>query len=173
MAQRFSLYGDLSVGQNLAFFAGAYGLSGMRRRERLDLMVDTFALSSFLGASAGTLPLGYRQRLSLACAIMHGPEALFLDEPTSGVDPITRREFWSHINALVETGVAALVTTHFMDEAEYCDRIALVHRGRIVTTGAPDALKSRARTEEVPDPSLEDAFIHFVTARHPDAAGAA
>lgn len=164
MAQTFSLYGDLSVAQNLAFFAGAYGLTGRRRRERVALMVETFDLEPHLGASAKDLPLGFKQRLSLACATMHEPEVLFLDEPTSGVDPVTRREFWSHINGLVEKGVTILVTTHFMEEAEYCDRIALIYRGQTIATGAPDALKAQVADPDTPDPTLEDAFIALVEA---------
>jgi len=162
MAQTFSLYGDLSTRQNLAFFAGVYGLRGARRRERIELMIETFELKQHLPTSAKQLPLGFKQRLALACAVMHEPRALFLDEPTSGVDPLTRREFWSHINALVQTGVAVLVTTHFMDEAEYCDRSGLIYRGHTIATGSPDALKARAATDEVPEPSLEEAFIHLV-----------
>jgi len=162
MAQSFSLYGDLSTRQNLAFFAGVYGLAGRRRRARMELMIETFELKRHLATTAKDLPLGFKQRLALACAVMHEPSVLFLDEPTSGVDPLTRREFWSHINALVEQGVAVLVTTHFMDEAEYCDRIALIFKGRTIATGSPDALKERAASEEVPEPSLEDAFIRLV-----------
>jgi ABC-2 type transport system ATP-binding protein len=106
--------------------------------------------------------LGFKQRLALACAVMHEPDVLFLDEPTSGVDPVTRREFWTHINGVVEKGMTVMVTTHFMDEAEYCDRIALVYRGRIIATGTPDELKAQASTPAVPDPSMEDAFIELV-----------
>ena len=162
MAQKFSLYGDLSVQQNLTFFAGAYGLSGNLRREATNRMVRTFDLTSQRDRSAGQLPLGYKQRLALACALMHDPSVLFLDEPTSGVDPLTRREFWSHINALVEQGVTVMVTTHFLDEAEYCDRIALVYRGRIIAEGSPDELKDRVRDEQRSEPTLEDAFITLV-----------
>ncbi len=164
MAQTFSLYGDLSVLQNLRFFASVYGLPRARRRDKIDAMIDTFDLSRYLDMNARELPLGIKQRLALACAVMHEPDALFLDEPTSGVDPITRREFWTHINGLVAKGVAILVTTHFMDEAEYCDRIALMYRGETIALDSPDALKSQAQTDECPDPSLEDAFIHLVQA---------
>jgi ABC-2 type transport system ATP-binding protein len=164
MAQKFSLYGDLSVRQNLAFFAGVYGLSGRRRRERTRLMIEIFGLGPYLSASAGTLPLGIKQRLALACAVLHEPAVLFLDEPTSGVDPITRREFWTHINGMVEKGTTIMVTTHFMDEAEYCDRIALIYRGREIATGSPDDLKRQVRTAAVPEPTLEDAFIALVRA---------
>ena len=162
MAQKFSLYGDLSARQNLDFFSGVYGLGGRRRREQIELMIRTFDFGRLSDSAAKDLPLGFKQRLALACAIMHEPEALFLDEPTSGVDPITRREFWSHINGLVEKGVTVLVTTHFMDEAEYCDRIALIYRGQTIATGSPDELKERVQRPELPDPTLEDAFIALV-----------
>lgn len=157
MAQKFSLYGDLSVRQNLEFFAGIYGLTGGRKRSAIDRMIDTFSLESYLKTSAVVLPLGFKQRLALSCAVMHEPAVLFLDEPTSGVDPLTRREFWTHINGLVEKGVTIMVTTHFMDEAEYCDRIALVFRGRVIATGSPDELKSKSDAA-----SLEDAFIGLI-----------
>ncbi|KQV73272.1 ATP-binding cassette domain-containing protein [Rhizobium sp. Root1220] len=162
MAQKFSLYGDLSVRQNLDFFAGVYGLTGAKKRERIELMTSIFDFGSRLNTSAGALPLGLKQRLALACAVIHEPKALFLDEPTSGVDPITRREFWTHINGLVEKGVTVLVTTHFMDEAEYCDRISLIYRGRSIALGSPDELKSRTATTENADPTMEDAFIALV-----------
>jgi ABC-type multidrug transport system ATPase subunit len=164
MAQKFSLYGDLSVRQNLQFFAGVYGLSGERRREVVARVVGAFDLGGLLDRSAGELPLGFKQRLALACAIMHNPPVLFLDEPTSGVDPLARREFWSHINAMVERGVTVLVTTHFLDEAEYCDRIGLVYRGRIIAEGSPDELKARVQNAAHPEPTLEDAFIALVEA---------
>ncbi len=166
MAQKFSLYGDLSVAQNLTFFAGVYGLRGARKREQIRRMTDTFALGDRLAMAAKELPLGFKQRLALACAVMHEPEALFLDEPTSGVDPITRREFWTHINGLVEKGVAVVVTTHFMDEAEYCDRISLIYRGRSIALGSPDELKARTATADRPDPTMEDAFISLIEAQH-------
>ncbi|MBD9498004.1 ATP-binding cassette domain-containing protein [Ensifer sp. ENS01] len=162
MAQKFSLYGDLSVGQNLSFFAGVYGLAGARKRERIQLMTEIFGFARLLDMSAKDLPLGLKQRLALACAVLHEPEALFLDEPTSGVDPITRREFWTHINGLVEKGVTVLVTTHFMDEAEYCDRISLIYRGRSIALGSPDELKAQVASPELPDPTMEDAFIALV-----------
>ena len=112
---------------------------------------------------SGALPLGLRQRLSLACALLHEPPLLFLDEPTSGVDPVTRREFWSHINALADHGVTVLVTTHFMDEAEYCDRIALIYRGRLLALGTPDELKGlAAKDTSTALPTMEEAFITLV-----------
>jgi ABC-2 type transport system ATP-binding protein len=162
MAQKFSLYGDLSVRQNLRFFSGAYGLAGRRQRATMDEMVQVFSLEAYLNVNARDLALGFKQRLALACAVMHRPEVLFLDEPTSGVDPLTRREFWIHINGLVAHGVTILITTHFMDEAEYCDRIGLIYRGEKIAEGSPDALKDRARSAEMPDPTLEDAFVALI-----------
>ncbi|MCD6681318.1 MAG: ATP-binding cassette domain-containing protein [Burkholderiaceae bacterium] len=162
MAQKFSLYGLLSVRQNLEFSAGVYGLEGSTRRERIDEMIDTFDLSAWLSSAPDSLPLGHRQRLALACALMHRPPVLFLDEPTSGVDPITRREFWTHINGLARKGVTVMVTTHFMDEAEYCDRVAMLYGGRLIALDTPDALKRGAADDERPDPTMEDAFIHLV-----------
>jgi ABC-2 type transport system ATP-binding protein len=162
MAQKFSLYGSLSVAQNLEFFAGVYGLAGKRKRGAVEAMVEIFHLGKYLDHSAAALPLGFKQRLALSCAAMHNPEILFLDEPTSGVDPLTRREFWTHINGMVEKGVTVMITTHFMDEAEYCDRIGLVYRGHILTIGSPDELKQSAASEDNPEPTLEDAFIELI-----------
>jgi len=127
-------------------------------------MVQTFKLARYLKAAPESLPLGFRQRLALACALMHRPAVLFLDEPTSGVDPITRREFWTHINGLVRKGVTIMVTTHFMDEAEYCDRVALMSQARVIALDTPDALKRMAATAAAPEPTMEQAFIHLVEA---------
>ncbi len=162
MAQKFSLYGSLTVRQNLLFFAGIYGLQGDRKREAIDQMIRVFAFEPLVNVIADTLPLGFKQRLALACAVMHEPPILFLDEPTSGVDPITRREFWTHINGVVEKGVTVMVTTHFMDEAEYCDRIGLVYRGKLIAAGTPDELKEKAARPGLEDPTMEDAFIDLV-----------
>lgn len=173
MAQKFSLYGNLSVQQNLMFFSGAYGLHGTRQRKTVETMVRVFNLEPHLHASAETLPPGFKQRLALACAVMHEPAILFLDEPTSGVDPLTRREFWTHINGVVERGVTVMVTTHFMDEAEYCDRIGLVYRGRLIAVGTPDELKEMAATTERPDPTMEEAFIALILNNQEEGNGAA
>ncbi|MBY0293565.1 MAG: ATP-binding cassette domain-containing protein [Alphaproteobacteria bacterium] len=162
MAQKFSLYSDLSVKENLDFFSGAYGLQGKNRQEKIDQMITLFDLSFYLNNNAGLLPLGYKQRLSLACAVMHEPDVLFLDEPTSGVDPLTRREFWTHINGMVEKGVTIMVTTHFMEEAEYCDRIAFIYGGLNIATGTPDDLKESVKTKDLLDPTLEDTFIALI-----------
>jgi ABC-2 type transport system ATP-binding protein len=162
MAQKFSLYGDLSVAQNLDYFADIYGLTRAGKRERVQAMIELFELAPHLEANAALLPLGFKQRLALACATLHAPAVLFLDEPTSGVDPLMRREFWHHINALTGRGVAVVITTHFMEEAEYCDRIGLIWRGRKVAEGTPDELKARVRSAQRPEPTLEDAFIALI-----------
>ncbi len=162
MAQKFSLYSLLSVQQNLDFFSGVYQLTGKEKRQRIDEMIETFNLQQYLKASPDTLPLGYKQRLALACALMHRPPVLFLDEPTSGVDPLTRREFWTHINGLVRKGVTVMVTTHFMDEAEYCDRIALMYQAKIIALDTPDNIKLQAAMNGRRVNSMEDAFIAMV-----------
>ncbi|MDR0871480.1 MAG: ATP-binding cassette domain-containing protein [Planctomycetaceae bacterium] len=159
MAQKFSMYGDLTVRQNLNFFAGIYGLWGFAKRRAVNGMLELFDLGRYASVNTEVLPLGFKQRLSLAAALMHEPDVLFLDEPTSGVDPLTRREFWMHINALAQSGVAVLITTHFMDEAEYCDRIALIYNGETIALGTPDDLKQSA---DLSNPSLEDAFITLI-----------
>jgi ABC-2 type transport system ATP-binding protein len=130
-------------------------------------MVETFDLAPYLETLAVGLPLGFKQRLALACCVMHEPQVLFLDEPTSGVDPVTRREFWNHIHGLANKGVTIIVTTHFMDEAEYCDRIGLVYRGKLIALGRPDDLKRRCVTPERPDPTMEDAFIELILEAEP------
>lgn len=160
MAQKFSLYTMLSVRQNLEFFSGAYRLKGEEKKKAVDSMIDIFHFGDLQNINSGVLSLGFKQRLALACAIMHKPPVLFLDEPTSGVDPITRKEFWMHINCMVSHGVSVVVTTHFMDEAENCDEIALVYRGKIRAMGSPDELKKLCK--DITDPTLEQAFIKIV-----------
>jgi len=130
----------------------------LARKEKIDEIVDMFHFKKYLDHNASEIPLGYKQRLSLACAIMHSPSVLFLDEPTSGVDPLTRRDFWNQINSLAERGVTIMVTTHFMDEAEYCDRISLFYRGEAIATGTPNDLKAMIS----PTATMQDAFIGLV-----------
>lgn len=163
MAQKFSLYGQLSVRENLTFFSNAYGLAGKRRKERLRWALEEMELAADADAAAGNLPFGIKQRLALACALLHEPAILFLDEPTSGVDPLGRRLFWERINALVEKGVTVVVTTHFMEEAEYCDRMLIMESGRLLAMGAPEDIRKLGRREgrDVP-PTIEEAFIHLV-----------
>ncbi len=162
MAQKFSLYGNLSVLQNLRFFSSAYGLRGKHQKERIQWALDTFELQDYQHVNAGNLPLGYKQRLSFAASLMHQPDILFLDEPTSGVDPLARREFWERTNNLAELGVTILVTTHFMDEANYCDHLVIMEAGKILAAGTPLDMKNLARSEDNPDPSMEDAFIYLI-----------
>ena len=162
VAQKFSLYGQLSVTENLEFFASAYNLRGARKRDRIEWALKNFALAPLAGLPSGNLPGGFKQRLAMAAALLHEPEILFLDEPTSGADPLARREFWRRITALSEQGVTAVVTTHFMEEAEYCDRIAIMDAGRILAQGAPAEIRGRALAEEKKEATMEDAFIAIV-----------
>ncbi len=164
VAQKFALYGNLSVAQNLSFFAAAYGLRGARLRERLDWAESEFELGPFLSMNAGDIPLGFKQRLALACALLHEPPILFLDEPTSGVDPLARSEFWQRINQYAAAGTTVLITTHFMDEAEYCDRLALMSQGSVLAAGAPVEIRARAARPDFPDPTMEDAFVALIAA---------
>ncbi|MDI7691672.1 ATP-binding cassette domain-containing protein [Cronobacter malonaticus] len=164
MAQKFSLYGNLTVEQNLRFFSGVYGLRGRAQQEKMARMSEAFGLKSIASQPTDALPLGFKQRLALACALMHEPDILFLDEPTSGVDPLTRREFWRHINSMPEKGVTVMVTTHFMDEAEYCDRIGLVYHGKLIASGTPDDLKRQAARDANDEPTMEEAFIRLIEA---------
>lgn len=163
MAQRFSLYGNLTVQENLTFFASAYDLAGASRRQRIAWALEQFGLTAYAGADSEALPLGFKQRLAMAAALMHEPEILFLDEPTSGVDPLARRDFWRRINTLADAGVTVLVTTHFMEEAEYCDRLAIMAAGSMLALGTPAEIKARTADEHGPAPSLEEAFIRLVT----------
>jgi ABC-2 type transport system ATP-binding protein len=162
VAQKFSLYGPLSVLENLEFFASAYGLRGERRRTRIAWATQQFDLTEHLRAVSSQLPGGYKQRLAMAAALLHEPEILFLDEPTSGTDPLARRAFWRRITALAEQGVTIIVTTHFMQEAEYCDHIAIMDAGHVLSQGSPAEVRERARTAALPEPSMEDAFIAVV-----------
>ena len=162
VAQKFSLYGQLSVSENLEFFASAYNLRGARRRERIEWALRQFELAPLQGLASGNLPGGFKQRLAMAAALLHEPEILFLDEPTSGADPLTRREFWQRITALVERGVTVVVTTHFMEEAEYCDRVAIMDAGRILAHGTPAEIRGRAVADREREPTMEDAFIAIV-----------
>lgn len=170
MSQKFSLYGNLTVAQNLRFFSQAYGLTGSRQQERIAWAVEHFELGDVRDATSGDLPLGYKQRLALACSLMHEPDVLFLDEPTSGVDPLARREFWQRINDLAARHVTVMVTTHFMEEAEYCDRVAIMVAGEAPELGTPDAIRAKARSAACPEPTMEDAFIAVIESHQRKAA---
>jgi len=159
MAQQFSLYGQLSVQENLNFFGKAYGLGKDRLRQRMDWAFTEFGLGKWRENAAGRLPGGYKQRLAMAASLLHEPEILFLDEPTSGVDPLARREFWLRINGFAEQGVTVVVTTHFMEESEYCDRMLIMSLGESLAMGTPSEIRSLARSKENPEPTIEDAFI--------------
>ncbi len=154
MSQRYGLYDELTVEENLRFYASAYGLIGRERRERLAEHVETLALGSRLHQRAGTLSGGWKQRLALACATAHRPDLIFLDEPTAGVDPAARRRFWQVIHSLARGGTTALVTTHYMDEAERCHRLAFMSRGHLIGLGTPGEIMQQFHAA-----SVEDAFI--------------
>jgi ABC-2 type transport system ATP-binding protein len=164
VAQKFALYGELSVSENLDFFASAYGLHGQHRQQRMSWAVEQFELSAMLHSPSARLPGGYRQRLAMAAALMHEPEVLFLDEPTSGADPQARREFWRRITALAEQGVTIIITTHFMEEAEYCDRALIQDSGRLLAQGTPAELRQHGVGGDGLRPSMEEAFINIVMA---------
>jgi len=162
VAQKFSLYGQLSVIENLEFFAGAYGLGGRAKRERIQQSMEEFELTPLARLPSGQLPGGYKQRLAMAAALLHGPEILFLDEPTSGADPLARREFWRRITALAEGGVTVIITTHFMEEAEYCDRVVILDSGQLLARGTPAEIRGHAPPQQDREPTMEDAFIAIV-----------
>ncbi|MDX1493390.1 MAG: ABC transporter ATP-binding protein [Longimicrobiales bacterium] len=143
MSQRFSLYGDLTVRENIDLFAGLYGVTGKRFQERRRWILEMAALQEEEDAVTGTLPLGWKQRLALGCAVIHQPPILFLDEPTSGVDPVARRRFWDLIYEMAERGTTVFVSTHYMEEAEFCHRLALLNRGRLIALDTPRALRDR------------------------------
>ena len=160
VAQKFSLYGDLSVDENLDFFASAYGLRGTKKRERIEWAKAQFELGSMASLPSGQLPGGYKQRLAMAAGLLHQPEILFLDEPTSGIDPLARRAFWRTITALAQSGVTVIVTTHFMEEAEYCDRIAIQDAGKMLALGTPQEVRVQAGGHSGTD--MNSAFIAIV-----------
>jgi len=157
MSQKFSLYPDLTGGENLSFYGAAYGMNKTAIRSRVAELTDRLNLGEFIDRPTGSLPVGWRQRLALGVSLLHQPKILFLDEPTSGVDPVFRRRFWQMPYELAEEGVTVFVTTHYMDEAEYCGRISIMHQGRIVEVGQPFELVSRHRAE-----NLEELFINLI-----------
>lgn len=159
MAQQFSLYGQLSVFENLRFFGRVYGLRRKKLGERIAWAFNDFGLEQWRDKPAVMLPGGYKQRLAMAAALLHEPQILFLDEPTSGVDPFARREFWLRINGFAEQGVTVVVTTHFMEEAEYCDRMLIMSQGQTLAMGTPGEIRALAVSKETPEPTMDDAFI--------------
>jgi len=165
VSQKFALYGNLDVGENLHFFAGAYGLRGQRAKDRIAAVTEQFSLQSLRSTPSSQLPGGYRQRLAMAAALLHEPQILFLDEPTSGADPLARREFWRRITALSEGGTTIVITTHFMEEAEYCDRIIIQDAGKVLALGTPQQVREQASAAGAASAvqlGMEEAFIHIV-----------
>jgi len=160
MSQKFSLYPDLTGKENIDFYGAAYNLDRRQIRRRTEELSDWLSLSEFLYRRAGSLPVGWRQRLALAVSLLHEPNILFLDEPTGGVDPVFRRRFWDVLYQLAADGVTIFVTTHYMDEAEYCGRISIMHRGKIITVGEPLQL-----VKEYGADSLESLFIDLIQER--------
>ena len=158
MSQKFSLYQDLTVRENILFYGGIYGLSNRELKDKYEETIDSVGLTEHCDKLTRDIPLGWKQRLALSCAILHNPKILFLDEPTGGVDPISRREFWSLIYNLADAGTTVFVTTHYMDEAEYCNRLSIMHEGKIVAIGAPAELKEKHGVN-----SVEDVFIGLVS----------
>jgi len=156
MSQRFSLYEDLTVRENIRLYGGIYDLSDRDIRDRTSRMLGRLGLEHAADALVRAIPLGWRQKLAFSVALLHEPRVVFLDEPTSGVDPITRRQFWELIYEAAAAGTTVLVTTHYMDEAEYCDRISIMVAGRIAALGAPAELKQRFQT-----PSIDDLFVRL------------
>jgi ABC-2 type transport system ATP-binding protein len=164
MSQRFSLYEDLTVEENIAFYGGIYRIPAPRLKERAEWVIRMAGLTERRHSKAGELSGGWRQRLALGCAILHEPAIVFLDEPTSGVDPLSRRTFWELIRSMAADGTTVFVTTHYMDEAEYCDRLALIYHGELVAVGTPRELKQERAVGGVL-PSLEDVFIGLIEER--------
>ncbi|MBL0175301.1 MAG: ABC transporter ATP-binding protein [Ignavibacteria bacterium] len=158
MSQRFSLYDDISVGENIEFYGGVYGLSRAAIAAKSKSLLADLGLSDQRHLLTKSLPLGWKQRLALGTALLHEPSIIFLDEPTGGVDPISRRRFWRIIYELAEKGTTVFVTTHYMDEAEYCNRISIMHQGAIVALGSPTALK-----QEYGLGTVQDVFVHLIT----------
>jgi ABC-2 type transport system ATP-binding protein len=157
MSQRFSLYDDLTVEENIDFFSGIYGVAPEQRPRRKEYVLGMAGLEGRRRTLTRLLSGGWKQRLALGCAILHDPPVLFLDEPTSGVDPIARRAFWDLIYEMSDTGHTIFVSTHYMDEAEYCHRLALMYRGRVIALGAPAGLKREAAL-----PSMEEVFVRLI-----------
>lgn len=164
VAQKFSLYTDLNVHENLEFFGGAYGLYGNKLQERIRWAIHEFAMEDYEFIQPNELPLGIKQRLSMACALLHEPEILFLDEATSGADPMTRREFWARIMKLADQGTAVVITTHFLDEAEFCDRMIIMQDGKSAAAGSAAEIRRQGTIPGHPEPKLEDAFVNIILA---------
>lgn len=165
MSQKYGLYDDLTVAENIQFYAGLYGLTNPERQQRVREQMDAFQLTARARQLAGTLSGGWKQRLALACATTHRPDMIFLDEPTAGVDPASRRLFWERIYELSSNGTTILVSTHYMDEAERCQRLAFLSRGHLIALGTPAEITSRFAAK-----SIEEVFINLQRENEPEAA---
>lgn len=167
MSQGSSLWSDMTVEEHMRFYAGLFDIYGAAQRSVVDEWTERVGLAQWRGTLAGALPAGIRKRLALACTLLHRPRMLFLDEPTSGVDPVSRRQFWDLIVGFADEGTTVMVTTHYLDEAEHCDRLALIYGAKIVARGAPEELKETFMQEHhlSSKPSLEDVFVGVVSAR--------
>lgn len=155
MSQKFSLYDDLTIAENISFYGGIYGLTKQVIKERMAELLEQFALIEYRDTLISALPLGWRQKLAFSVALLHKPKIVFLDEPTSGVDPITRRQFWELIYEAADQGITVFVTTHYMDEAEYCDRVTIMHDGKIVALDTPEKLKEQYNVNSIYDVFLK------------------
>ncbi len=160
MSQKFSLYEDLTLYENIRFFAGIYGLSNKQIKQKADELINRFGLQELRNTLVGELPLGWKQKIAFSIAVIHSPDIVFLDEPTGGVDPITRRQFWEMIYETAHLGVTVFVTTHYMDEAEYCDRISMMVDGRIEALDSPEGLKQRYETD-----NMDEVFLKIARAK--------
>ncbi len=160
MSQKFSLYEDLTLYENIRFFAGIYGLSNKQIKQKADELIGRFDLQALRDTLVGELPLGWKQKIAFSIAVIHSPDIVFLDEPTGGVDPITRRQFWEMIYETADSGVTVFVTTHYMDEAEYCDRISMMVDGRIEALDSPAGLKQRYNAD-----NMDEVFLKIARAK--------
>jgi ABC-2 type transport system ATP-binding protein len=163
MSQKFSLYSDLTGRENLSFYGTVYKIPAHRLKMRIEELTDYLGLQDFIDRPTGPLPVGWRQRIALAAAILHKPGIIFLDEPTAGVDPVFRRRFWEILYRLADSGTTLFVTTHYMDEAEFCRRISIMHHGRIIEAGQP-----RELMEKYNQPDLHEAFISLISGSEAD-----
>ena len=162
MSQKFSLYEDLTIEENIEFYSGIYKLSRQKKKTRKDWILKMTGLAELKSSLTETISTGFKQRLAFGCAVIHEPKIVFLDEPTSGIDPIARKNFWELVRQMASSGVTIFVTTHYMDDADNCDRISLIYNGDIIAMGSPDELKQEIATEKGKQASLEDVFVSLI-----------
>ena len=162
MSQKFSLYEDLTIEENIEFYSGIYKLSRQKKKTRKDWILKMAGLEELKTRLTGTISTGFKQRLAFGCAVIHEPKIVFLDEPTSGVDPIARKNFWELVRQMASNGVTIFVTTHYMDDADNCDRISLIYSGDIIAMGSPDELKRKMAKGDTSEISLEDVFVSLI-----------